>query len=40
MRMKEDHILNGQLKPVYNVQISTENQFISHYDFYIREIHT
>ncbi|MDD4776973.1 MAG: transposase [Fermentimonas sp.] len=34
MRMKEDHILNGQLKPAYNVQISTESQFISHYDFY------
>ena len=34
MRMKEDHMLNGQLKPAYNVQISTENQFISHYDFY------
>jgi transposase len=34
MRMKEDHMLNGQLKPAYNVQISTENQFINHYDFY------
>ena len=34
MRMKEDHMLNGQLKPAYNVQISTESQFISHYDFY------
>ncbi|MCJ7448000.1 MAG: transposase [Bacteroidales bacterium] len=29
--MKEDHILNGQLKPGYNWQISTENQFISGY---------
>ncbi len=29
MRMKEDHMLNGQLKPAYNVQISTENQFIT-----------
>jgi len=27
--MKEDHIKNGQLKPDYNVQIITENQFIT-----------
>ena len=27
MRMKEDHLRNGQLKPGYNVQIGTENQF-------------
>jgi len=31
MRMKEDHMLNGQLKPGYNQQISTENQIIVHY---------
>ena len=31
MRMKEDHMKNGQLKPAYNTQISTENQFITHY---------
>ena len=31
MRMKEDHMLNGQLKAAYNVQISTENQIITHY---------
>ena len=30
MRMKEDHMLNGQLKPVYNVQIAVENYFIIH----------
>ncbi|MFZ1788002.1 MAG: IS1182 family transposase [Saprospiraceae bacterium] len=30
MRMKEDHMKNGQLKPSYNPQISTENQFITH----------
>jgi transposase len=30
MRMKEDHMKNGQLKPAYNVQISTNNQFITH----------
>jgi transposase len=31
MRMKEDHMLNGQLKPAYNTQISTQNQVIVHY---------
>jgi transposase len=31
MRMKEDHMLNGQLKPGYNVQASTENQYITNY---------
>lgn len=31
MRMKEDHMLNGQLKPGYNVQISSSNQFIVNY---------
>jgi transposase len=31
MRMKEDHMKNGQLKPGYNVQISTSNQFIVNY---------
>lgn len=30
MRMKDDHMMNGQLKPAYNAQISTENQFITH----------
>ena len=30
MRMKEDHMMNGQLKPAYNPQISTENQIITH----------
>ena len=34
MRMKEDHMMNGQLKPAYNVQIGTENQFFTHYDFF------
>lgn len=36
MRMKEDHMKNGQLKPAYNVQISTENQFITHFGIYQR----
>lgn len=31
MKMKEDHMKNGQLKPGYNLQISTENQFITNY---------
>ena len=30
MRMKDDHMRNGQLKAGYNAQISTENQFITH----------
>lgn len=30
MRMKEDHMLNGQLKPAYNVQIAVVNYFIIH----------
>ena len=30
-RMKEDAMNNGQTKPGYNVQISSENQFITHY---------
>ena len=31
MRMKEDHMRNGQLKPGYNVQASTEKQYIVNY---------
>lgn len=34
MRMKEDYMGNGQLKPGYNVQISTENQYITNYGIY------
>ncbi len=30
MRMKEDHMLNGQLKPAYNIQFGVENYFIVH----------
>lgn len=30
MRMKEDHMLNGQLKAAYNVQVAVENYFIIH----------
>lgn len=31
MRMKEDHMRNGQLKPGYNAQISTNGQFVVNY---------
>jgi transposase len=34
MRMKEDHMKNGQLKPAYNVQISTNNQIIASYSIH------
>lgn len=34
MRMKEDHMLNGQLKPAYNVQISSSNQFVVDYSIH------
>ena len=34
MRMKEDHMLNGQLKPGYNAQISTNNQIIITYSIH------
>jgi transposase len=34
MRMKEDHMKNGQLKPAYNLQISTNNQFIASYSIH------
>ena len=34
MRMKEDHMRNGQLKPAYNVQVSTNNQYIASYSIH------
>ena len=34
MRLKDDHMQNGQLKPAYNTQISTEGQFITHYSIH------
>ena len=36
MRMKEDHMKNGQLKPGYNVQIGTEEQFITGFSIHQR----
>jgi len=34
MRMKDDHMRNGQLKAGYNWQISTSNQYIVNYDIF------
>jgi len=34
MRMKDDHMKNGQLKAAYNVQISTSDQFIVDYSIH------
>ncbi|ANX13435.1 transposase [Fictibacillus arsenicus] len=36
MRMKEDHMKNGQLKPGYNVQMASNNQFILSYTLHQR----
>lgn len=36
MRMKEDHMKNGQLKPAYNLQLSTERNFITNYSIHQR----
>lgn len=34
MRMKEDHMKNGQLKPGYNLQMTTSDQMILHYSLH------
>ncbi len=34
MRMKDGHMKNGQLKAAYNVQLSTNNQFIVDYSIH------
>jgi len=34
MRMKEDHMKNGQLKPGYNLQWSTQDQFVVNYSLH------
>lgn len=34
MRMKEDHMRNGQLKPAYNLQISSNQQYITNYSLH------
>lgn len=34
MRMKDDHMMNGQLKPGYNVQIATNHQYVLAYEIF------
>ncbi|MGM8216220.1 IS1182 family transposase [Bacillaceae bacterium W0354] len=34
MRMKDDYMKNGQLKPAYNIQLATEGQFALAYDIF------
>lgn len=34
VRVKEDHMMNGQLKLAYNLQIATCNQFVLGYDIF------
>ncbi len=36
MRMKDDHMKNGQLKAAYNLQISSENQFLINFSLHRR----
>ena len=36
MRMKDDHMRNGQLKAGYNIQTGTQNQFILNYSLHRR----
>jgi len=31
MRMKDDHMQNGQLKAAYNIQVATNNQYLTNY---------
>jgi hypothetical protein len=40
--MKDDHMQNGQLKPGYNVQVSSESQFVIHYSLHqtTNDLHT
>ena len=34
MRMKDDHMRNGQLKPGYNVQIAVNSEYITGIDVF------
>ncbi len=34
MRMKDDYMRNGQLKPGYHLQITTENQYVLNYELF------
>jgi transposase len=40
MRMKDDHMRNGQLKPGYNVQLATENRYVLHVSIHQRSTDT
>lgn len=40
MRLKEDPMLNGQLKPAYNVQLATSRQFITGFGLFQRPTDT
>ena len=40
MHMKEDAMRNGQTKPGYNLQIATENQFITDFALYANRTDT
>jgi len=42
MRMQDDHMQNSQLKPGYNIQMSTEDQFVLHYTIHqtTNDVHT
>jgi transposase len=40
MRMKDDHMRNGQLKPAYNVQLATENRYVLHVSIHQRSTDT
>ena len=34
MRMKDDYMKNGQLKPGYNVQLATEGKYVLAYSLF------
>jgi transposase len=40
MRMKDDHMRNGQLKPGYNVQLATERRYVLHVSIHQRSTDT
>jgi len=40
MRMKDDHMRNGQLKPGYNVQMATERRYVIHASIHQRPTDT
>jgi hypothetical protein len=40
MRMKDDHMRNGQLKPGYNVQLATERRYVIHASIHQRPTDT